>query len=101
MMTVMMEWSFYMKGWLALQSRSRPLPTASRNRNKFCVPDEVRDMASEAAKCRNPVRKKELRKIARKARRDFEAGRAVLPCGKSDPQAGGHETLDQRAFQRV
>ena len=50
--------------------------TASRNRNKFCVPEEIRKMASEAAKCRNPVRKKELRKIARKPRREFEAGRA-------------------------
>ena len=39
-------------------------------------------MASEAAKCRNPVKKKQLRKIGRKARREFEAGRAVLPKGK-------------------
>ena len=34
---------------------------ASRNRVKFSVPDEIRDvpsMASEAAKCRNPVKKK-------------------------------------------
>ena len=37
---------------------------ASRNRKKFCVP--VRDVASEAAKCRNPVMKEELR-------REFEA----------------------------
>ena len=28
------------------------------------------------------MRKKELRKIARKARREFEAGRAALPRGK-------------------
>ena len=39
-------------------------------------------MASESAKCRNQVRKKELRKIARKARREFEAGRVVLRWGK-------------------
>ena len=50
--------------------------------------DEIRDMASEAAKCRNPVRRKELRKIARKARRKFEAG--------SDPQTVVHETLGER-----
>ena len=56
--------------------------TASRNRNKFCMPDEIRDISSEAAKCRNPVRKKELRKMAREARRAFEAGRAVLPREK-------------------
>ena len=35
-------------------------------------------MASDAAKCWNPVRKK-LCKIPRKARREFEAERAVLP----------------------
>ena len=27
--------------------------TALRNKFKFCVPDEIRDMASEAAECRN------------------------------------------------
>ena len=52
--------------------------TAVRNRNKFTVPDEIREMAAEAAKCRGPVR----RKRARKSRREFEAGRAVLPRGK-------------------
>ena len=36
-------------------------------------------MASDAAKYQNPVRKKQLDKIARMARREFEAGRAVLP----------------------
>ena len=35
-------------------------------------------MASDAGKCRNPVRKKQLRKIARKARREFDAGRGAL-----------------------
>ena len=39
-------------------------------------------MASEASKCRNPVRKKQLRKVARKARRELEAGKGVLPKGK-------------------
>ena len=35
--------------------------TASRNKNKFKVLDEIREMA-EAAKCRNPVSRKDLRK---------------------------------------
>ena len=39
-------------------------------------------MASDAAECWNLVKKKQLRMIARKARRDFEAGRAVLPREK-------------------
>ena len=38
-------------------------------------------MASDAAKCQNPVRKKQVRKITREARRKFEAGSAVLPRG--------------------
>ena len=46
--------------------------TALRNKNKFTVPDEIREMASEAAKCRDPVKRKLLRKRARKARREFE-----------------------------
>ena len=53
-----------------------------RRRNKFTVPDEIREMVVEAAKCRDPVRRKLLRKRARKARREFDAGRAALPGGK-------------------
>ena len=55
--------------------------TSSRNRNKFCVPEEIRQMASDEAKCQNPL-KKQLRNIDRKARREFEAGRAVQPRAK-------------------
>ena len=39
-------------------------------------------MASDAAQSSDPVRRRYLRKIARKARREFEAGKAVLPRGK-------------------
>ena len=74
------------EGLVCLQERlvdaaaaAKATTTASRNWNKFCVPVEIRDLASEAAKCRNLVRQKELRKIARKARRELEIGRAVLP----------------------
>ena len=56
--------------------------TALQNENKFAVPDEIREMGGEAAKCRDLVRRKLLRKSARKARRVFEAGTAVLPGGK-------------------
>ena len=56
--------------------------TSSRNRNLFCVLEEIRKMASDAAKSRDPVKRRHLRKIARKARREFEAGKAVLPRGK-------------------
>ena len=50
--------------------------------DKFCVPDEIRKIAADAAKCRNPVTEKHLRKIARNARREIEARRAVLPREK-------------------
>ena len=57
--------------------------TSSRNRNKFCVPEEIRQMASDAVKkSRDPVRRRHLRKIAQRARLEFEAGKAVLPRGK-------------------
>ena len=45
--------------------------TAMRNKNKFTVPDEIREMATEAATCRDPVRRKLLRKEAGKARREL------------------------------
>ena len=55
--------------------------TTAVRKNKRMVPDE-REMAAEAAKCRDPVRRKSLRKRARKAQRAFVAGRAVLPRSK-------------------
>ena len=45
--------------------------TAVRNENKFTVPGEIREMAAEAATCREPVRRKSLRKEASKARREL------------------------------
>ena len=44
--------------------------------------DERKETAAEAAKCRDPVSKNLLRKVARRARREFEACRAVLLGGK-------------------
>ena len=45
---------------------------ASRNKNKFMVPEEIREFASLAAQCRDPV-KRILRKNAQKARGEFDA----------------------------
>ena len=39
-------------------------------------------MASHAAKCGDLVNRRHLHKIAQKARREFEAGKAVLSRGK-------------------
>ena len=55
---------------------------ASRNKNKFMVPKEIREFASPAAQCRDPVKRRVLRKKAQKARRGFDARVAALPRGK-------------------
>ena len=47
----------------------RATTTSSRNRNNFCMVEEMRQMASDAAKSRHPVRRRHPHKIARKARR--------------------------------
>ena len=52
---------------------------ACRNKNKFIVPAEIRDMASVAAQCRDTVKRKVLRK---KARGEFVAGVGVLQRSK-------------------
>ena len=71
-----------MTGWCApLQRLKLPRPHQGIG-TKFCVPEEIRQMSSDAARSRDPVRRRHLRKIARKARREFEVGRAVLPRGK-------------------
>ena len=56
--------------------------TASRNNKKYKLPDEIRKMSALAAQCRDPVRKKVLRKLAHKARREFDARVGALPRGK-------------------
>ena len=55
---------------------------ASRNKNKFMVPDEIRELASVAAQCRDPVKRRVLRRKAQKARREFDARVGALPRGK-------------------
>ena len=69
-------------GLVALQERVedaatavKATTTAMRNKNKFTVPDEIREMAAEAAKCRDPARRKLPRKSGREARR--------VRCGKN------------------
>ena len=46
------------------------------------MPEEIRRRASDAAKSRDPVTRRHFRKIAQKARREIEAGKAVLPKEK-------------------
>ena len=75
-------------GLEALQARLEEAATnvkantrATKNKNKLKVPDETRVMATAAAKCRNLFLRKELRKKARKARREFDARVSALPTG--------------------
>ena len=55
---------------------------ASRNKNKFMVPEEIRELASVAAQCRDPVKRRVLRKKAQKSRREIDARVGALPRGK-------------------
>ena len=75
------------KDWVHLHDRlvtaaSEIKATTTSSRRKFCVPDEIRRLACDTAKCRDTVRRRRLRKIAMRARREFEAGKAVLRRGK-------------------
>ena len=46
--------------------------TASKKKNKFKIPNEIREMTTTTTKYRNPVRMRMLRKSVRKARRKFD-----------------------------
>ena len=75
------------KHWVHLHDRlvtaaSEIKATTTPSRRKFCVPEEIRRLACDTAKCRDTVRRRRLRKIAMRARREFEAGKAVLRRGK-------------------
>ena len=50
--------------------------TSTGNRNKFCVPSQAQLSVGIL------LRKKHMRRIARKARREIEAGRGAPPRGK-------------------
>ena len=79
------------KGTAAIKAAT----TALRNKNKFTVLDEIKETAAEAAKCRDPVRRKLLRKSARKARREFEASRTDLPGSKMIQKATAQSTCQR------
>ena len=57
--------------------------TSSRNKNKCCVPEEIR---------RDPVRRRHLRKIAHRVR----GGKSGATQRQGDEQTCGHEALGQR-----
>ena len=54
---------------------------ASRNKKKFMVPEEIRELASVAAQCRDPMMRRVLRKKAQEARRECDARVGALPRG--------------------
>ena len=72
--------------------------TATSNKNKFKVPDEIRKMATETATCRNPAQRK-LRKRARKARKKFDARAGAFPRSKNCAETCCGETLGRRTSQ--
>ena len=76
--------------------RWKATTTLSRNRDKFCVPDEIRKIAADAAKCRKPCDEENTcaRSPVMHGGR-FEARRAVLPRGEGDQQTCCHKSLVQ------
>ena len=60
-------------------------------------------VASDAAKSGDPVKRKHSRKIVQKARREFEAGKAVLPTGngqrRSEPAANAATTTKRKPLR--
>ena len=48
--------------------------TATENKNKFMIPDEIREVAAAAAKCRDPVRRCCENTPAKLAERSMPAG---------------------------
>ena len=62
--------------------------------------DEIREKAAEASKCMDPVRRKLLRKEARKERRELDADKAVLLRGEVVLRPVVTKTLDQWPSQR-
>ena len=64
---------------------------ASRNKNKFMVPERIRELASR----RHTVKRKFLRKKAQKARRELDATMGALPRDTSRQEARGDEAVSQ------
>ena len=52
---------------------------ATRNKNKFQVPAEIRQMATEVARCRNPILRKDLRKKRGRPGDKLMPGRVPVP----------------------
>ena len=52
-----MDWSLYREYLKEAAAAVKAATTPLRNRNKFTVPDEIREMAAEASKCRDPSEK--------------------------------------------
>ena len=56
-----------------LAESTRASTLATRRRRKYTEPEDIKNQEREPAKCRNLVRRKTLRKEARKVKREWEA----------------------------
>ena len=85
-MSSLPEWGSRVGGGLAGEAGGaaavKATTTATGSENKFKIRDEIRQMATEAAKCGNPVLWKDLRKKARQVLGEFDARVGALPRGK-------------------
>ena len=75
--------------------------TSSREQEQnYCVPEENRKMASDAAKCRDLERRRHSRKISNRHDANLRRRRRCCLEGKEDQPARGHEAMGQRSCQR-
>ena len=84
----------YRKDWEEAVASVMTTTTATRNHEKFKVLDDLREPAA-AAKCRDPLSRKVLRKRARRARREFDEGWRS-PKEENGSQTANPETVSWR-----
>ena len=69
--------------------------TTTSSRNKKFVPEEIRQMASNAVKCMDPVEKKTLAQDCPESSTRLRGGKGGAAQREGDQQACGHEALGQ------
>ena len=79
-------WRPCRRDWRCCRGGFKAATLASLNKNKFMVPEDIRELASLAVQSRDPVKRRVLRKKAQKARREFDARVGALPMGKFVPK---------------
>ena len=69
---------------------------ASRNKNKFMVLEEIRELTSVAAQCRDPVKREGLEEEGTESVQRIRCQCGGFAMGQSRQETCGDEALDQR-----